>query len=413
MRRLIAALATFLATLAAGSAQAAYYETTGNPVNVSQIAGTGSLSQSFYSPSAVRTLDNTSVLLYFMGTHDINPDPVSDSVYLYTAPNTWNGWNNAYTPHPSTPAQPNNCTFGCPGRILPDTSSANTLVNDPSEAYGNPWAWRDDVFFQANRKIRLLATKSDTPQTPRDILYGISGNGVAFTWYGLIRNLTTNNISVIWREVSIGSVAYWYGFVRTAVPGGARQSGAIRAQLNTSSSSDIPISAIEVWTGSGWQTLPPSSDPRFRWEFPADGSRNPKDLWQGVSHASFHKTAAGTWEIYGARNNPSIQNCGCLNQPPPGNNELVYKILDITQAGNPDAMFTAAPTQAIEAESPGSPRCMPGDHAGSRHYPHLLEWVANNKILYSATNDPSAQRPQCPTATFPGQYIVRTFLKLR
>ena len=411
-RKFFGLLGTMAVVASAGFA--GQYETDDYTVDVAQIAGTGSLSQSFYAPSVVRTLDDQYVHLYFMGTHDINPDPVSDSVYLYRGTNNYTGWNNAYAPHPSAPAQtPSTCTFGCPGRILPNTSSSNTLVNDPTRAYGGPNAWRDEQYFTARRRVRLLAVRSNTPQTPRDTIYGVSTDGVNFNWYGLVKNHTATNYGFGWQELTIGTTSYWYGLIGYSIPGGARGVGAIRATLNLSSTSDIPITGIQVYTASGWQNLPVSTDPSFLWEFPADNSRHPLDIWPGIRHASLHKYGQG-WEVYGAAVNPNFDiACACPTTPSPGLNEIVYKVLDISLAATPDLMFSSASQLPIEAETPGNPRCMPGGHAGSRHFPVLLDWVTNHKILYSATNDPSPQRTGCTTATFPGQYIVRTFLKTR
>jgi hypothetical protein len=79
---------------------------------------------------------------------------------------------------------------------------------------------------------------------------------------------------------------------------------------------------------------------------------------------------------------------------------------------NPEQALAAFPTIfTLDSESPGLPRCMPGDYDISRNYPFLLEWT-NQRVLYSSTDDPTGIYTTC-RSDFVGTYTVRTLLNQR
>ncbi len=220
---------------------------------------------------------------------------------------------------------------------------------------------------------------------------------------------------IAFRDADLGGVAYWYGVVELVYKDGRPAPtdglGVIRARVATSYTSNLPIQDLQAWTSGGWTNLPLSSDPAFLFELPANGSVQPSIIWSGVRHPSFHILNNGQWQVFASGTNAVYSNCGCFVAGA-ARNQIVFRNVDKLGAANPAKMFGDVATQVIGADSLGVPRCMPGDHSNSRNYPFLLEWTAN-RLFYSATNDPTTARPQCPVTSFPGMHIIRTFLKDR
>lgn len=429
MTKLTMSALILLAVLASRVAQATgqYYESAAQAVPISNIVGSGSFSSSAYAPSAIRTYDNTTVYLYWMGFTSLVPG-YGDEVFVYQAPNTWGGVNNAYTPRSGTP-QP-------AGRILPDERpTSNPLVRVTSYFYGSPWAWTDTSAPVGLRKYRLLSLRSPDAVIFREMLYGVSEDGANFRWRGLIRvdydpngdgTIDLRLSKIAWREVSIGGILYWYGYTDLRFTDTPAQTGlgVIRARVDTSYSTDLPIFGIDVWTATGWVALPfnPAAGvDSFPWTIPANGSIKPKVVWQGVRQPSLHYAKQGAsstfhWELYGRGQGPRTNDCGCMNSTSTNPNGLGdrirYRQLSMT-SDNAETVLNTFPTlYTVESDTFGSPRCIPSDYDNGRNYPFLIEWL-NNRVFYSATNDPGPPGHTTCQSDFFGQYIVRTILLQR
>lgn len=421
------------------SATSQYYETTEFPVDVQPIVDFQNVQTSVYGPAVVQSYDLSRVFLYWMGGNGEGFGQRCDSVFGYSNPNTWSGWNNAYLPIPSTP-RPN-------GRILPDESSTNSLINGlgPLFCYGAPWAWTDVSAPATKRKYRMTAPKSSNNIFDR-ILYGVAddtptstANGGIFRWTGLLRtDLTASGerlqlLRLSWREVTLGTTKYWYGFLgfyyaksdgSIAPPGPGF--GALRAELDTSFATDLPVLDLQIWvtTASGagaWINIPTcNSGSDFRYCIPNDPLYKPRQVMFG-EHPNLHFAKQGAspdyhWELWYSGSGGRTKDCGCFNStsnnPAGFGDRILYRRVDMTQA-NPDLAVQTFPTDyQLQSETPGSPRCMPSDYDTGRIHGVLLEWT-NARVFYSSTNDPRGSLTQCRSGDFFGQYLVRTLLKAR
>ncbi len=421
---------TLLPGPASGTGQ--YYETTEFAIDVQPIVDFQNQLTAAYGPAAIRSYDNSKVFLYWMGGDGEGFGTRCDSVYAYSNPNAWSGWNNAYSPIPGTP-RPN-------GRILPNETSTQTLINQigPSYCYGAPWAWTDATAPANLRKYRITSPKAGNDIFDK-ILYGVGddnptspSNGGLFRWYGLLRtdyNVNGETIHLLrltWREVTLGTTKYWYGFLGYFT----RQNGslvdygltAMRAQLDPSFASDLPITNLQLWVTSGgigtWANLPLcSAGSEFLFCLPSNASYRPRLIAFG-EHPNLHLAKQGAsadyhWELWLTQAGSRTKDCGCFNEtsnnPAGFGDRLHYRRVDMQQA-NPEVALQAFPLiYQVQAEAPGSPRCMPGDYDTSRIHGFLLEWT-NARVLYSSTNDPHGSIPVCRSDYF-GQYLVRTLLK--
>mgnify|MGYP001620200598 CR=1 FL=1 len=167
-------IATILTAFTQGptAATVQYFERSDTQIPVTTIAGSGSYEAGFYGPSVVLSLDGQKSFLYMMGGDGEGFGTRCDSVYVYEHPATFAGLNSAYVPTAGTP-KPN-------GRILPDESSTNPLINQigPAYCYGAPAAWTDVNAPTASKRYRMTAPKPSNDDFS-EILYGVSTNGVA------------------------------------------------------------------------------------------------------------------------------------------------------------------------------------------------------------------------------------------
>jgi hypothetical protein len=330
-----------------------YFETTGGGQTFISL-GTG---HPIYAPSAIITLDGTTVLFFAQG-QDGNPS-YRDSVFLWTV-NIQLGWAGLTNP----PA--------IYGRIYGDSQFH----------YRSP-----SVFTDANKYFLTVCRAPAFGQPPLQevtdsCLLSSSQDGKSgwdtFQTLFTTPTATLNIASMSLKATTIGGTPYWFGLlevrdVHTNVEGVA----GIRIKLN--SHSYAGINRIEVKAGGVWTNV-------------CLGCQLPSNLDIAVSRVSQPKIhwIDGGWQVWTSNDNVHVS-CGCHGGTVNGTVNSGFTWFWF------DENFTVTFPTYYNVWS--NNRCLPSDYSNGRSWPERLE---TQPLLYSMSNDANCSE------YYDGAYIVVT-----
>lgn len=325
----------------------------------------GSAGAAYYAPAFTYSLDGTQALLYVQGDHNLADGWAdTDSVYLYSNPNTWTGLTSPYT-------------------------YERTLLPDPSQGlYGGHTLYGGPSVTTADGKYYLVASKSWEAYIFHEQLWGYSTDGRNFTWNQLLNWVADSQGTPRTSAYGIPAVtvvatpSYFWGFLEFYnLNSFGFAVGMIRMHRAANARG---YDTVEILSGGTW--LQTQNDGTFWFE--------PDPVWFGVSKIKL------LWEggaFYLWASGAGAHNWSCMVCQKGGSgwaDRFVYRAVD------PSSTSLTSPVQSVSSNV----RCMPGGYDESRVFPMP---VSGNGLLYSATNE-----AHCPAGeAYAGAYIVVTAIQ--